>query len=240
MPARALNDYLKRRREETIGTSKEIRQADIALALRVSQPLISKVERGLADLSSWEPSRLYDLLLAYGVPPAKMLEVTDMPEYHAFHAYLAERNAMYRVREGERVRFLGKVSAGKLGVSYAEDGAPRTVNVPDAIVARYRLEDVFAVNVDGESMIDRDARDSIPPGSLVYFHCRLQPDPGEIVCVYLAEHDHTVIKRWKPRVGYTILESSNPEHKPIIVQNDDEAVLQGVYLTHIPETPRLR
>lgn len=41
MPARALNDYLKRQREETIGTSKEVRQADITLALRVSQPLIS-------------------------------------------------------------------------------------------------------------------------------------------------------------------------------------------------------
>lgn len=206
MPARALNDYLKRQREETIGTNKEIRQADIALALRVSQPLISKVERGLADLSSWEPSRLYDLLLAYGVPPAKMLEVTDMPEYHAFHSYLSERNSVYRVREGERVRFLGKVSAGKLGASWAEDGQPRTVSVPDAIVARYRLEDVFAVNVNGDSMIDRDARNSIPPGSLAYFHCRLTPEPGEIVCVYLVDLDHTVIKRWRPKVGYAALE----------------------------------
>lgn len=72
-----LNDYLKQYREDTKGTGHELMQADIALRLRMSQPTISKIERGLTDLSTWEPSRLYDLLIAWRQTPAQMLELAD-------------------------------------------------------------------------------------------------------------------------------------------------------------------
>lgn len=237
---RRLNADLKRRREATEDTEAVVRQADVALRIGKSQSLISKIERGLANLATWQPDDLYDLLLAYGVKPTEMPTLTEEPQYHEFRAWLADRNQTYRVREGEgQVRFLGKISAGRLGESYRDDER-ETVSAPDAITARYRLDDVFAVNVNGQSMIDQDARRTIPPGSLVFFHSKLRPEPGEIVCVYLAAHDQTVLKVWRPKDGYAVLESNNAKHAPIIVTDEDDATLQGVYLTHIPETGRLR
>lgn len=234
-----LNSYLKARREDTKGSHREFKQADVALAIGASQSLISKIERGLAVLSAWKPDRLYELLLAYRVPPARMLTLAD--EYHLprLRQYVEERNSTYGVKEGMRVRHMGIVSAGKLGESAVSD-EPNYVSVPDIITARYRVEDVFAVNVTGDSMVAQDARRDIPPGSLVYFHSRLRPEPGEIVCAYLTVHDQTVIKRWAPGHGYAVLASENPKHEPIVVIDEDEGMLQGVYLTHIPETPRLR
>lgn len=235
-----LNDYLKQYREDTKGTGHELMQADIALRLRMSQPTISKIERGLTDLSTWEPSRLYDLLIAWRQTPAQMLELADRYDLKQLKEYMAEARQMMRVSEGSRVRYLGAVSAGKLGANEVLENGHASVSVPDAIAERYRLEDVFAVNVVGDSMLDEDTRRSIPPGSLVYFHTKLAPEVGEIVCVYLPHHDQTVIKKWRPNTGYAVLASSNPQHEPIIVRDADEALFQGVYLTHIPETARLR
>lgn len=242
MPAEpaTLNEYLRRSREDTRGSANELMQADIALRINASQSLLSKVERGLARLDEWDGRRLYELLLAYRLTPAKMLQLADRYDLRKLKEYIAESRRMTGVTEGERVRYLGVISAGMLGANEVLDNGHATVSVPDAIADKYRLEDVFAVNVVGDSMLDEDARRSIPPGSLVYFHSRLAPEAGEIVCVYLREHDQTVIKQWRPQIGYAVLASSNREHAPIIVQDADEGILQGVYLTHVPETPRLR
>lgn len=236
-----LNEYLRRFREDTKGTENELMQADIALAIGKSQSLLSKIERGLADLTKWKPSELYELLLAYRQTPAHMLRLANRFGLRKLTTYIEERNRMLGVGEGARVRYLGVISAGMLGASEVMDVSQQaTVSAPDAIADKYRLEDVFAVNVVGDSMLDQEARDSIPPGSLVFFHSRLSPEVGEIVCVYLPRPDQTVIKRWHPGHGYAVLTSHNPHHEPIVVTSEDEAILQGVYLTHIPETPRLR
>lgn len=238
---RTLNEYLKRYREDTKGTGDELQQADIALAIDRSQSLISKVERGLADLSTWEPNLLYKMLLAWRQTPAKVIQIADQYDLRALKEYIAETRRMSAVgKGGGRVRLLGVVSAGMLSANEVMENGLGTVGVPDAIADKYRLEDVFAVNVAGDSMLDDDAKRSIAEGSLVYFHALLAPEPGEIVCVYLPEHDQTVIKLWRPKAGYAVLASRNEKHEPIIVRDADEAILQGVYLTHIPETPRLR
>lgn len=237
-----LNEYLRRFREGTKGTKSELMQADIALAIDKSQSLLSKIERGLTDLTKWPPAQLYELLLAYRQTPASMLRLAETYHLPKLKVYIEKQARILGVEEkGARVRYLGIVSAGMLGASEVLDGSQQTsVSAPDIIVQRYRLEDVFAVNVVGDSMLDETARDSIPPGSLVFFHTKLAPEFGEIVCVYLPGPDQTVIKSWRPGHGYAVLASRNAAHAPIVVTDEDDAILQGVYLTHIPETPRLR
>lgn len=235
-----LNAYLKQFREDTRGTADELTQEGIAQKIGESQSQVSKIERGMVRLHTWRPERLYQLLLAWRQTPSMMLQLADRFDLTALREYIAETRHMASVSEGSRVRYLGVVSAGKLGANEVLENGHASVSVPDAIAERYRLEDVFAVNVVGDSMLDEDARRSIPPGSLVYFHSKLAPEIGEIVCVYLPHYDQTVIKKWKPQAGYAVLASSNPQHEPIIVRDADEALLQGVYLTHIPETSRLR
>lgn len=235
-----LNEYLRQFREDTKGTPDELKQADIALKIGKSQSLISKIERGLSRLEEWEPHELYNLLLAWRQTPAKMLWLADRYDLRKLKEYIGESRRMAGVSEGRRVRYLGVINAGMLGVNEVLENGHATASVPDMIAEKYRLEDVFAVDVVGDSMLDEDARRSIPPGSRVYFHSLLAPEPGEIVCAYLPDHDITVIKRWRPSEGYAVLASHNPRHEPILVRDAEEGVLQGVYLTHTPRTPRLR
>lgn len=233
-----LGRMLNERREDFRGTAREVQQADVAFAIRQSQSQVSKIERGLVDLTTWRPEVLYDLFLAYKFAPGEMLELASEYGLERLEAYINDRAKLYNVREGMRVRYVGAVAAGRVGSSFA-GGELEPVSVPDVIAARYRLEDIFAATVSGQSMISDDARSCIPPDSLVYFHSKLHPEPGEIVCVYLPQEDHSVIKRWQPEQGYAILRSHNNEHLPIVLQGEDEAILQGVYLTHLPMGSRL-
>lgn len=234
-----LGRTLKERRADFRGTDREVQQADIAIATGQSQSQVSKVERGLVNVAQWRPDTLYDLLLAYRYTPSEMLALAQQYELRKLETYISQRSKLYNVREGMKVRYLGVIAAGRVGSSFA-DSDPEPVSVPDAVASRYKLEDVFAATVSGASMLSDDVRESIPPDSLVYFHCKLSPEPGEIVCAYLPGEDHSVIKRWKPGVEYTVLRSHNTEHPPIILRQEDEAIIQGVYLTHIPMSSRLQ
>lgn len=85
-----LNEYLRRSREDTRGSANELMQADIALRIKASQSLLSKVERGLARLDEWDGRRLYELLLAYRLTPAKMLQLADRYDLRKLKEYIAE------------------------------------------------------------------------------------------------------------------------------------------------------
>lgn len=228
-------------RNERKGVVKKSQQ-NIADEVGISQTWVSLFENGHKDLdvADWRPEKLYDLFLAYGLSPSEMLEWSQ--EYHLerFHRYLTDRTRMYSVDEGrKKVRVAGTIGAGRLGESWAEEEvAYRTC--PDHIASKYRLEDIIAVEVSGDSMIADSARDHIPPGSVVYLHMRLTPEAGEIVCVYLPSQDHTVLKRYEQDGTYTVLRSHNDQHQPIILDRKANAVLQGVYLAHEVLGPRFR
>lgn len=239
---KGLGRQLGERREDAKGTHRKQSQREVGDKIGLSQTSISNIENGHKDpeLAAWRPVDLYDLFQAYGLAPSEMLEWAQ--EYHldAFQQYLTDRTRMYGVdKAGGHVRFAGVIGAGRIGESWAEDEiAFRTC--PDHIASKYRLEDIFAVEVSGGSMISDSARDHIPPSSVVFFHTKLQPEPGEIVCVYLPKQDHTVIKRFETNGQYTVLRSHNDQHAPIVIGEDENAHLQGVYLSHEVLGPRLR
>ena len=237
---KALGHYLKTRRLDWRGTAKWRSQSDVAERARVSQPQVSKLESGRLILEDQRPEDVYDLLLQYDLSPARMLEIADEYSLDAFREYIGERTRMYGAEVGKRqVRFLGVIGAGRIGASWSDDEKAYRA-VPDRIANKYRLEDVFVVEVDGTSMISDDAAKNIPPCSEVFFHSRLTPEPGEIVCVYLPDSDHTVLKQFEPSESYTVLRSHNNAHAPIVVDESTRATVQGVYLTHYPVGSRLR
>ena len=227
---------LKHRRADFKGTAREVNQADVAFAIGQSQSQVSKIERGAVDLSTWRPEVLYDLFLAYRFAPSDMLSLADEYSLRTLESYLSQRSKLYNVREGVKVPYLGVIAAGPVG---GEDEG-EAVNVPDVIAVRYRLEDVFAATITSDTILSDDARDCIPPDSLAYFHTKLTPEHGELVCAYLPAQDHSVIKRWHPTEEYTVLRSRTGKHPPIVLETNDEVILQGVYLTHLPMSARLR
>lgn len=238
--SRLLNRHLKKLREELDERERfhgreGVKQADIALAIGESQSQISKIERELVDLTSWKAARLYELLMAYHVTPGEMLRLAE--EHGLMHLveYLGDRSNMYGgAREGPRVRYMGTAGEGEL-----REGTPLYVTVPDEIARLYRLEDVFAVAIDEHTMLDEATKDELKPPCRVFFHRKLQADPGEVVCAYLPNHDLIILKRWAAN-QYAVLSDSSGSHAPIVITQDEPLVTEGVYLTHLPLTARLQ
>lgn len=241
-PAKGLGRALAERREDAKGRQKKQSQREVGDKIGLSQTSMSNIENGYKDqdLAAWRPVDLYDLFQAYGLAPSEMLEWAQ--EYHLdpFQQYLTERTRMYGVdKDGGRVRFAGVIGAGRIGDSWSEDEVSFR-SCPDHIASKYRLEDIFAVEVSGDSMIADSARDHVPSSSVVFFHSKLVPERGEIICAYLPEQDHTVIKRFDSNGSYTVLRSHNDKHQPIVIDGDENAHIQGVYLSHEVLGPRLR
>lgn len=241
-----LGAWLANWRESKKGSPDAFTQPSISLELTErygdgwSQGLLSKVENGRVDFSGWPGSRLYILLSAYRVPPALMLELAKRFGLERLTRYIAERQETYGVREGPRVKYRGKIAAGQLSESFAEDETVSVGGVPDWVVERFNLDEVFAVTVNGNSMLSPEAAETIPEGSTVFLHSRGRPSNGDIICAYLPAHDQTVLKRWVDGNGYAVLSSHNSDHKPIVVHGDEVIILQGVYITHTPRPRRFR
>lgn len=241
-----LGPWIGNWRESRKGRPDYVTQPDISIELTQrygrgwSQALLSKVERGITNIETWEGQRLYTLLWGYRVPPQKMLELAERFNLERLARHVAESQNIYRVEEGPRVRLRGKIAAGQLTDAFADDEPVMTGGVPDWVVERFRLDEVFAVEVNGGSMMSPEAAETIPDGSMVFLHANGRPSNGDIICAYLPTHDQTVLKKWVDGNGYAVLSSHNPDHKPIVVTGDEQVILQGVYITHTPRPRRYR
>lgn len=242
-----LGSWLKRWRESKDGTSEAFTQPALAGELKRrhgrgwSQGVLSKVENNhYGDFSDWSGLRLYILLNAYKVPPQLMLELAKRFNLDRLARHVAEKQHTHRVEEGPRVRYRGKIAAGQLTDAFVDDEPVTVGGVPDWVVERFALDDVFAVEVNGSSMLSVEAAEAIPDGSMVFLHANGRPSNGDIICAYLPAHDQTVLKKWVDGVGYAVLSSYNPDHKPIVVTGEEQVILQGVYITHTPRPRRYR
>jgi SOS-response transcriptional repressor LexA len=199
----------------------------------LAQTTVSALERGEFEIGKMSALKTAALLEALEWTPLEFEECTGISAA-AVEAYY--RGGMAVTDEGPRVVYLGEVSAGN-GNSSAD---MKMVSVPTWIAERYDLRDVFAMTVSGTSMVCEQVENTIPEGSLVYFHARLKPHPGEVVCCYLQHQDMQVVKIYKPERKYTILESYNVEmrDKPITIDEGEPGVLKGVYLSHEVRGPR--
>ena len=76
---------------------------------------------------------------------------------------------------------------------------------------------------------------TIPQGARAYFHRpneKIRPAPGRVVYVYLEAEDTAVLKIYQPGSQFTVLRSSNPAVTPLVVDESNPGVIQGVYLAH--------
>jgi repressor LexA len=83
-----------------------------------------------------------------------------------------------------------------------------------------KTEDLFALEVQGDSMIDAMVND----GDIVVMRSISQVENGEMVAVWLADRDETTLKYFYKEEGHIRLQPANPLMKPIII--DDPAYVQ--------------
>jgi len=88
---------------------------------------------------------------------------------------------------------------------------------------REKTEDLFALEVQGDSMIDAMVND----GDIVVMRPVTQVENGEMVAVWLLDRDETTLKYFFHEKGRVRLQPANPRMKPIIIENPSQVQVQG-------------
>ena len=86
-----------------------------------------------------------------------------------------------------------------------------------------KTEDLFALEVQGDSMIDAMVND----GDIVIMRPITQPNNGEMVAVWLADRDETTLKYFYLENGRVRLQPANPLMSPIIIDDPAHVQVQG-------------
>lgn len=99
-----------------------------------------------------------------------------------------------------------------------------TVEIARSLLpAREKVSDLFALEVDGLSMIDAMVND----GDIVIMKRTQSANNGEMVAVWLEETDETTLKYFFKESDHIRLQPANPTMGPIIVKNPERLRIQG-------------
>lgn len=126
------------------------------------------------------------------------------------------------------VPILGMIGASELIPNPTSDFAnydPETsVEVARSLLPeRERGEQLFALQVDGESMIDA----MVNNGDIVVMKSAQDAKDGDMVAVRLTDTDETTLKFFYRDNDSIRLQPANPEYKPIIVNDPSTMIIQG-------------
>lgn len=89
--------------------------------------------------------------------------------------------------------------------------------------SREKISDLFALEVDGVSMIDAMVND----GDIVIMKRASTANNGEMVAVWLEDNNETTLKYFYKEGGHVRLQPANPTMKPIIIDNPEQVRIQG-------------
>jgi SOS-response transcriptional repressor LexA len=217
-----------------------ITQGEIAKVVGIEQATVSHYERNTPKLLAKGYEFTRDFVQAYGFTSSEA-------EYLAKQAFREHMPEVFKdvplgipaAATAPTAPLLGTIGAGWTGGCAAE-GPHERRNIPTWIVERFGSEDIFVLDVVGDSMTCADVKNEIPEGSECFFHAKLEAKPGHVVAVWLQEHDMGVLKILRPMEGYTVLESYNKEHPPIIMNKDNPGRICGVYLGKSTRAPQFR
>jgi len=132
------------------------------------------------------------------------------------------------VEEVLRVPVLGRIVAGSPMPVPASDfsyyDAESMVDVARSLLpARERANDLFALEVQGNSMIDAMVND----GDIVIMKKVEIAHNGELVAIWLLDREETTLKYFYLENGKVRLQPANPTMKPIIIDDPSNVRIQG-------------
>jgi repressor LexA len=89
--------------------------------------------------------------------------------------------------------------------------------------AREKTNELFALEVQGDSMIDAMVND----GDIVIMRPALEASNGEMVAVWLEDREETTLKYFYAENGRVRLQPANPTMQPIIIEDPTTVRIQG-------------
>jgi SOS-response transcriptional repressor LexA len=230
--AQAAGRYLKDRREAATLTQGQ-------LANRVGIPnenYLGNFENGKNDWrrSKYAPALMRELGITSGEARQHlgldMVLASATPDDH-----VPGRPEGSRLPDGGvLIRHFGTVQAGNF--PFDSDGVVTNghekVECPVVSARGFDPDDLFILDVTGDSMTCEEVKRSIPEGSSVLFHSKLEPRKGEVVVVWIPELGPKgvgVLKVFsRDKDEEIVLESYNPRGPRLPAQRYPGMRLQGV------------
>ena len=129
-----------------------------------------------------------------------------------------------------RVPILGPIAAGiplpelQPGVTFVTDSEAHAVDVARSLLpAKEKGDNLFALEVKGESMIDAMIND----GDIVVMRPANEARNGEMVAVWLPRDNEATLKYFFKEKDRYRLQPANPTMKPIYVKKTDPLEIKG-------------
>lgn len=120
------------------------------------------------------------------------------------------------------IRVWGYIQAGEPtpvpGVSEPLFGEDEALTISQDLLPRD--EDLFALVVRGDSMIDAMVHD----GDYIILKPQTEAHNGEMVAIWLKDREETTLKYFFSEKGRVRLQPANPTMEPIIIPNPDENI----------------
>jgi repressor LexA len=128
-----------------------------------------------------------------------------------------------KVQDLIRVPHYGQIVASEPVTSFA-DQPTAMIDVARSLLPTQKYEDLFALTVSGDSMIDAMVND----GDIVIMRPpQDKPKNGEMVAVWLNDRDETTLKYFFLENGRVRLQPANPTMDPIYIDDPSTVEIHG-------------
>jgi repressor LexA len=139
------------------------------------------------------------------------------------------------------IPMLGRIAAGSPlplpDTDFNRFDAESMVDVARSMLpTREKPDDLFALEVQGDSMIDAMIND----GDIVIMKPAREALNGEMVAVWMNSDNETTLKYFYRENGRIRLQPANPAYQPIIIENPKDVEVQGKVVMVIRQMDTLR
>lgn len=150
------------------------------------------------------------------------------------------RKAAEAVTELLHIPIVGRITAGQLTPIPSSDFAyydpESSIDVlRTQLPAREKGENLFALEVDGDSMIDAMVND----GDIVIMKPASEARNGDMVAIWLNDRDETTLKYFYLENGRVRLQPANPTMQPIIIDDPSVVEVRGKVVMVIRQVGRV-
>jgi repressor LexA len=137
-------------------------------------------------------------------------------------------NARESMQQVLRIPVMGRIFASEPvpvpSSDFAYLDAESVVSVArDMLPAREKVDELFALEVNGDSMIDAMVND----GDIVIMKPAKDVHNGDLVAIWLHDKDETTLKYFFLEDGKVRLQPANPTMKPIFIDDPSTVDIQG-------------
>ena len=138
------------------------------------------------------------------------------------------RKTAERASELLQIPIMGRITAGELSPIPSSDFAyydsESKIEIPPSqLPGREGGKDLFALEVDGDSMIDAMVND----GDIIILKPTQEARNGEMVAIWRTDEDETTLKYFFKENGQVRLQPANPTMEPIIIQDPKDVKIRG-------------